>query len=178
MAPGRSGKTFDVEDPATGKVLLSIADAGPEDGSGRPGRRRCRAGLLGEGHRARERGEILRRAFELVTARAEDFALLMTLEMGKPLAEARGEVTYGAEFLRWFSEEAVRAFGRYSVSPDGKSRLLVTKKPVGPLPADHPVELPAGHGHPQDRPRRRCGLHHGAQVRQPDPADLAAVRGR
>ena len=74
-----------------------------------------------------ERGEILRRAFELVTERAEDFALLMTLEMGKPLAEARGEVTYGAEFLRWFSEEAVRAFGRYSVSPDGKSRLLVRR---------------------------------------------------
>jgi succinate-semialdehyde dehydrogenase/glutarate-semialdehyde dehydrogenase len=90
----------------------------------------------------RERGEILRRAFELVTERAEDFALLMTLEMGKPLAEARGEVTYGAEFLRWFSEEAVRAFGRYSVSPDGKSRLLVTKKPVGPCLLITPWNFP------------------------------------
>ncbi len=87
-------------------------------------------------------GEILRRAFELVTERAEDFALLMTLEMGKPLAEARGEVTYGAEFLRWFSEEAVRAFGRYSVSPDGKSRLLVTKKPVGPCLLITPWNFP------------------------------------
>lgn len=90
----------------------------------------------------RERGEILRRAFELVTARAEDFALLMTLKMGKPLAEARGEVTYGAEFLRWFSEEAVLAFGRYSVSPDGKSRLLVTKKPVGPCLLITPWNFP------------------------------------
>ncbi len=67
----------------------------------------------------RERGEILRRAFELLVSRGEDFALLMTLEMGKPLAEARAEVTYGAEFLRWFSEEAVRVSGRYSVAPRG-----------------------------------------------------------
>ena len=128
--PAASGKTFEVEDPATGKVLLSIADAGPEDGMAALDAAAAAQESWAKVP-ARERGEILRRAFELVTARAEDFALLMTLEMGKPLAEARGEVTYGAEFLRWFSEEAVRAFGRYSVSPDGKSRLLVTKKPVG-----------------------------------------------
>ncbi|SKC09343.1 NAD-dependent aldehyde dehydrogenases, partial [Arthrobacter sp. 49Tsu3.1M3] len=124
--PAVSGKTFDVEDPATGKVLLSIADAGPEDGKAALDAAAAAQESWAKVP-ARERGEILRRAFELVTERAEDFALLMTLEMGKPLAEARGEVTYGAEFLRWFSEEAVRAFGRYSVSPDGKSRLLVTK---------------------------------------------------
>ena len=68
----------------------------------------------------RERGEILRRAFELMTARADDLALLMTLEMGKPLVESRGEVTYAAEFFRWFSEEAVRIAGRWSTSPDGR----------------------------------------------------------
>ncbi|MCU1548410.1 MAG: NAD-dependent succinate-semialdehyde dehydrogenase, partial [Arthrobacter sp.] len=111
--PAASGKTFDVEDPATGKVLLSIADASAEDGAAA-----LDAAVAAQDSWAkvppRERGEILRRAFELVTGRAEDFALLMTLEMGKPLAEARGEVAYGAEFLRWFSEEAVRAFGRYS----------------------------------------------------------------
>ena len=139
--PAASGKTFDVEDPATGKVLLSIADAGPEDGKAA-----LDAAAAAQESWAkvppRERGEILRRAFELVTERAEDFALLMTLEMGKPLAEARGEVTYGAEFLRWFSEEAVRAFGRYSVSPDGKSRLLVTKKPVGPCLLITPWNFP------------------------------------
>jgi succinate-semialdehyde dehydrogenase/glutarate-semialdehyde dehydrogenase len=136
-----SGKTFDVEDPATGKVLLSIADAGPEDGAAA-----LDAAAAAQESWAkvpsRERGEILRRAFDLVTERAEDFALLMTMEMGKPLAEARGEVTYGAEFLRWFSEEAVRAFGRYSVSPDGKSRLLVTKKPVGPCLLITPWNFP------------------------------------
>ena len=139
--PAASGKTFDVEDPATGKTLLSIADAGPEDGKAALDAAAAAQESWAKVP-ARERGEILRRAFELVTERAEDFALLMTLEMGKPLAEARGEVTYGAEFLRWFSEEAVRAFGRYSVSPDGKSRLLVTKKPVGPCLLITPWNFP------------------------------------
>jgi succinate-semialdehyde dehydrogenase/glutarate-semialdehyde dehydrogenase len=135
------GRVFDIDDPSTGKVLLSIADAGPADG-----RAALEAAVQTQNSWAtvppRERGEILRRAFELVTARAEDFALLMTLEMGKPLDEARGEVTYGAEFLRWFSEEAVRVSGRYSVAPDGKSRLLVTKKPVGPCLLITPWNFP------------------------------------
>ena len=139
--PAATGKTFDVEDPATGKVLMSIADAGAEDGAAA-----LDAAAASQESWAkvppRERGEILRRAFELVTDRADSFALLMTLEMGKPLHEASGEVAYAAEFLRWFSEEAVRAFGRYSVSPDGKSRLLVTKKPVGPCLLITPWNFP------------------------------------
>lgn len=139
--PAASGKTFDVEDPATGKVLMSIADAGAEDGAAA-----LDAAAAAQASWARtaprERGEILRRAFELVTARAEDFALLMTLEMGKPLAEARGEVAYGAEFLRWFSEEAVRVSGRYSAAPDGKNRILVQKKPVGPCLLITPWNFP------------------------------------
>ncbi|MFJ4030226.1 NAD-dependent succinate-semialdehyde dehydrogenase [Paenarthrobacter sp. NPDC089989] len=139
--PAGSGKTFDVEDPATGKVLLSISDAGAEDGAAALDA--AAAAQAGWARTApRERGEILRRAFELVTERAEDFALLMTLEMGKPLAEARGEVTYGAEFLRWFSEEAVRVSGRYSAAPDGKNRLLVQKKPVGPCLLITPWNFP------------------------------------
>ncbi|MER2138295.1 MAG: aldehyde dehydrogenase family protein, partial [Arthrobacter sp.] len=135
------GKTFEVEDPATGKVLLSIADASTEDGAAAMDA----AAAAQESWAAtppRVRGEILRRAFELVTARAEDFALLMTLEMGKPLAEARGEVAYGAEFLRWFSEEAVRVTGRYGTAPDGKSRIMVTKKPVGPCLLITPWNFP------------------------------------
>jgi succinate-semialdehyde dehydrogenase/glutarate-semialdehyde dehydrogenase len=139
--PAAAGKIFDVEDPATGKVLLSIADASAEDGM-----EALDAAVTAQDSwsqvPARERGEILRRAFELVTERAEDFALLMTLEMGKPLAEAHGEVTYAAEFLRWFSEEAARISGRYSVAPDGKSRLLVTKKPVGPCLLITPWNFP------------------------------------
>ena len=139
--PAASGETFEVEDPASGKILLNIADAGAEDGMAALDAAAAAQESWAKVP-ARERGEILRRTFELVTARAEDFALLMTLEMGKPLAEARGEVAYGAEFLRWFSEEAVRAFGRYSVSPDGKSRLLVTKKPVGPCLLITPWNFP------------------------------------
>ena len=129
--PASTGDRFDVIDPATGEVLTTVADASVEDGDA----------ALAAAHRAqeswgrtapRERAEILRRAFEIVTARAEDFALAMTLEMGKPLAEARGEVAYGAEFLRWFSEEAPRISGRYSAAPDGRNRLLVVQRPVGP----------------------------------------------
>src|SRR6476659_4411664 len=135
------GGTFDVHDPATGSVLATLASATSDDAVAA-----LDAADAAQSSWARtaprERAEILRRAFDLVTERAEDFALLMTLEMGKPLAEARGEVTYGAEFLRWFSEDAVRAFGRYSVSPDGKSRLLVTKKPVGPCLLITPWNFP------------------------------------
>lgn len=129
--PASTGDRFDVIDPSTGDVLATVADASVADGDA----------ALAAAHRAqeswgrtapRERAEILRRAFEIVTARAEDFALAMTLEMGKPLAEARGEVAYGAEFLRWFSEEAPRISGRYAVAPDGRNRLLVVQRPVGP----------------------------------------------
>lgn len=125
------GSRFDVIDPSTGDVLGRVADATVDDGDA----------ALAAAHRAqeswgrtapRERAEILRRAFDIVTARTEDFALAMTLEMGKPLAEARGEVAYGAEFLRWFSEEAPRIAGRYSVAPDGRNRLMVVQRPVGP----------------------------------------------
>jgi succinate-semialdehyde dehydrogenase/glutarate-semialdehyde dehydrogenase len=94
----------------------------------------------------RERGEILRRAFEAITARAEEFALLMTLEMGKPLAEARGEVTYGAEFFRWFSEEAVRISGRWSTAPNGATRLVTMKQPVGPTLMITPWNFPLAMG--------------------------------
>jgi succinate-semialdehyde dehydrogenase/glutarate-semialdehyde dehydrogenase len=123
--------TFPVHNPATGEVLTSVADATVNDGADA-------LSAAAEAQKSwartspRDRGELLRAAFAAVTARADDFALLMTLEMGKPLAEARGEVSYGAEFLRWFSEEAVRIAGRYAPAPDGKTRLLVHKRPVGP----------------------------------------------
>jgi len=125
------GSTFAVEDPSTGQVLTRVADARSEDGlAALDAAVQAQASWAATAPRLR--GEILRRAFEAVTARADDFALLMTLEMGKSLTEARGEVAYGAEFLRWFSEEAVRISGRYATAPDGNARLLVLKKPVGP----------------------------------------------
>lgn len=125
------GATFPVYDPATGNVLAEIADAGADDGI-----RALDAAVAAQAAWAatapRTRSDILRRAFDLVQERAEDLALLMTLEMGKPLAEARGEVAYGGEFLRWFSEEAVRITGRYGLNPEGTGRMVVSQHPVGP----------------------------------------------
>ena len=126
-----SAGTFAVHDPATGDVLVEIADASPEDGL-----RALDAAVAAQDAWAatapRTRSDILRRAFDLLTERADEFALLMTLEMGKPLAEARGEVTYGGEFLRWFSEEAVRIAGRFGSNPEGTGRMVVSQRPVGP----------------------------------------------
>ncbi len=134
-----------VENPATEEVLTEIADASVDQAVAA-----LDAAVAAQDSWAatdpRQRGEILRKAFELITARADDFALLMTLEMGKPLAEARGEVTYGAEFLRWFSEEAVRINGRYAVAPSGATRLLTMKQPVGPVFAITPWNFPLAMG--------------------------------
>ena len=128
---GTSGRTIDVSDPATGLVLKTIADASVADA-----RRAMDIAADTQDSWAatapRVRGEILRGAFDLLQERIDDFALLMTMEMGKPLAEARGEVGYGGEFLRWFSEEAVRIAGRYGSNPEGTGRMIVTQVPVGP----------------------------------------------
>ncbi|GAA4968323.1 NAD-dependent succinate-semialdehyde dehydrogenase [Kineococcus glutinatus] len=142
---GATGRRIDVEDPATGSVIATVADGGVEDGAAALDA----AVAAADGWRrtpARQRAEVLRRAFELLTARADDFALLMTLEMGKPLAEARGEVAYGAEFLRWFSEEAPRIGGRWSDDPAGGSRLVTMKQPVGPCLAITPWNFPLAMG--------------------------------
>jgi succinate-semialdehyde dehydrogenase/glutarate-semialdehyde dehydrogenase len=139
------GRTLDVEDPSTGETLASVADATVADG-----RAALDAAVGAQSDWAatapRERGEILRRAYVAITARAEEFALLMTLEMGKPLAEARGEVTYGAEFFRWFSEEAVRISGRWSTAPNGATRLVTMKQPVGPTLMITPWNFPLAMG--------------------------------
>ncbi|MGW6173948.1 NAD-dependent succinate-semialdehyde dehydrogenase [Arthrobacter sp. NPDC055138] len=135
------GGTFEVADPATGKVLATLASATSEDAlAALDAADKVQASWARTA--PRERAEILRRGFELVTERAEDFALLMTMEMGKPLAESRGEVVYGAEFLRWFSEEAVRDYGRYLTTPEGKNKILVTRKPVGPCLLITPWNFP------------------------------------
>ena len=139
------GATFEVTNPADDRVLTRIADATPADGE-----RALAAAAAAQKEWAatepRTRGEILRGAFELLTERADDFARLMTLEMGKTLAEARGEVTYGAEFFRWFSEEAVRIHGRYSPAPSGPTRLITMKSPVGPTLMITPWNFPLAMG--------------------------------
>jgi succinate-semialdehyde dehydrogenase/glutarate-semialdehyde dehydrogenase len=139
------GATLAVEDPSSGATLAHVADASVADGKAA-----LDAAVAAQADWARtaprDRGEILRDAFERLTARADEFAMLMTLEMGKTLAESKGEVTYGAEFFRWFSEEAVRIHGRWSTAPNGATRLLTMKRPVGPVLMITPWNFPLAMG--------------------------------
>ena len=136
---------FDVHDPATGSVLTTVADGSIADGAAA-----LDAAVAAQQDWAlsapRDRGEMLRAAYELVIERTDELATLMTLEMGKPLAEARGEVVYAAEFFRWFSEEAVRIHGRYAVAPNGATRLVTMKQPVGPTYMITPWNFPLAMG--------------------------------
>jgi succinate-semialdehyde dehydrogenase/glutarate-semialdehyde dehydrogenase len=139
------GGTFPVEDPSTGKTLVEVADASVADGKAA-----LDAAVAAQADWAatppRDRGEILRKAFEIITERTDELALLMTLEMGKPIKEAKAEIAYGSEFFRWFSEEAVRIAGRYSVAPNGATRLLTLKQPVGPCLMITPWNFPLAMG--------------------------------
>ncbi|WP_138996104.1 NAD-dependent succinate-semialdehyde dehydrogenase [Rhodococcus zopfii] len=132
---------FPVLDPATGEILAEVVDAEAADGL-----QALDLAVAAQDDWAatapRVRSEILRTAFDLVVERAETFARVISMEMGKPLPEARGEVSYGAEFLRWFAEEAVRIGGRTTSSPSGSGRILVTKEPVGPVLAITPWNFP------------------------------------
>ena len=137
--------TLGVEDPSTGETLVEVADATPDDAKAAMD---AAVAVQEEwaAHPPRERGEILRRTFEQMTERADELALLMTLEMGKPLAESQAEIAYAAEFLRWFSEEAVRIEGRFATAPNGVGRLITMKQPVGPCYAITPWNFPAAMG--------------------------------
>src|SRR5947209_2291014 len=134
-----------VEDPATGDGLCEVADASVEDAAAALDAA-VEAGPEFAGYAPRERGEILRRAFEALTEREDELALLMTLEMGKPIKESKAEIAYGAEFFRWFSEQAVRIDGRYAVAPNGQGRLLTMKQPVGPCLLITPWNFPLAMG--------------------------------
>jgi succinate-semialdehyde dehydrogenase/glutarate-semialdehyde dehydrogenase len=139
--PASSGATFAVQDPSTGRDLVEVADAGPSDAmdalTAASATQRDWAQTP-----SRVRAEVLRRAYELVIEHRDSLGALISLEMGKPLLEALGEVDYGAEFLRWFSQEAEHVGGRYAEAPDGRSRLLVSKKPVGPCLLITPWNFP------------------------------------
>jgi succinate-semialdehyde dehydrogenase/glutarate-semialdehyde dehydrogenase len=139
------GGKLAVHDPATGHVLAHVADATPADG-----RAALAAAVAAQSDWARtaprDRAELLQAAYDRLVERAEEFALLMTLEMGKTLAESRGGVADGAEFFRWFSEEAVRVAGRWSTAPNGATRLLTMKQPVGPTLMITPWNFPLAMG--------------------------------
>ena len=140
-----SAGTLPVEDPATGETLCEVADASLDDA-------KAALAAADEAFQSfrwvapRERGDILRRAYDAIVARADELALLMTLEMGKPLAEAKAEVTYGAAFLRWYAEEAVRINGRFTVNEAGTGRILTMKQPVGPCLFITPWNFPLAMG--------------------------------
>ncbi|MBP2267803.1 succinate-semialdehyde dehydrogenase/glutarate-semialdehyde dehydrogenase [Pseudarthrobacter sp. PvP004] len=140
-----NGATFPVENPATNEIIAHVADGGTEDAN-RAIRAAERAQKAWATSTPRERADILRRAFELVIAGTDRLAAIMTAEMGKPLTEARGEVAYGAEMLRWFSEEAIRISGDHTTSVDGNSRIMITKEPVGPCVLVTPWNFPLAMG--------------------------------
>jgi succinate-semialdehyde dehydrogenase/glutarate-semialdehyde dehydrogenase len=142
---GSEGGSIEIEDPATGEVFTEVADATADDATAALAA--CADAQGDWQHQApRDRGEILRRAWQLITERADDLALLMTLEMGKSLKESKAEITYGAEFFRWFAEEAVRVEGRYGVAPNGAGRLMTMRQPVGPCVLITPWNFPLAMG--------------------------------
>lgn len=140
--PAASGRRFEVLNPATGTVLTTVADAGPQDAATAMD---SSADAQEQWRRTapRRRAEVLHRAFELATTTyAEDLAWLMTLEMGKPLDQSHAEVTYGAQFLSWFSQEALRVRGDAFDLPEGHLRALVVRRPVGPCLLITPWNFP------------------------------------
>ncbi len=143
--PAEDDARFDVLDPADGSVITDVADGSPADATAA-----LDAAVAAQPGWAatapRERGEVLRKAFTLITERSGDLAHLMSLEMGKPLKEAQGEVAYGADFFRWFSEEAVRIHGSWMQAPAGGTRILTMKKPVGPCLFITPWNFPLAMG--------------------------------
>lgn len=137
-----TGRTIDVIDPSTGEPLCQITDAGEEEALKALD---AAAGAQEDWAKTapRDRGEILRAVYEQMTANLDELALLMTLEMGKPVSESKAEVAYAADFFRWFSEEAVRINGRYSTLTNGVGRILTMKQPVGPCIFVTPWNFPA-----------------------------------
>ncbi|HMD93907.1 MAG TPA: aldehyde dehydrogenase family protein, partial [Trebonia sp.] len=139
---GRGGSTFPVLDPATEESVAEVADGTVEDALDAVGA--AHAALPGwAATPPRQRAEILRRAFELMTERAESLARLMSLENGKSLRDARGEAAYAAEFFRWYAEEAVRIEGTLMRAPSGANRILTTRQPIGVAVLVTPWNFPA-----------------------------------
>lgn len=139
------GGTFAVEDPSTGTTLCEVADATPDDAMAALDAA-CAAQAEWAASAPNDRAKLLHDAYELLGERIEELALLMTLEMGKSVAEARGEITYAAEFFRWNSGEALRADGYYKTAGNGASRVLVMQQPVGPCYMITPWNFPTAMG--------------------------------
>ncbi|MET1089808.1 MAG: NAD-dependent succinate-semialdehyde dehydrogenase [Arthrobacter sp.] len=145
FVPASGQGRFDVIDPATGAAILAVADATAEDAL----RALDDASRVQESWKRtapQERADVLRRAYELMLEQAENLALLVTLEMGKPRQESVDEVLYAAEYLRWFSEETIRIHGMTRTAPNGDSRIFTLKEPVGPCLLVTPWNFPLAMG--------------------------------
>ena len=172
--PASGAGTLPVEDPATGETLVEVADGQPED---------ALAALAAaddaqkEWARTapRERGEILRRAYETIVAQTDELALLMTLEMGKTVAESKAEIAYAAEFFRWFSEEAVRIHGRYMHNTTGVGRILTMRQPVGPCVFVTPWNFPTAMGTRKLAPAIAAGCTMVVKPAQQTPLSMLAL---
>jgi succinate-semialdehyde dehydrogenase/glutarate-semialdehyde dehydrogenase len=168
------GGTLAVEDPSTGETLCEVADATEED---------ARAALDAAVEKqaewaatpANERAEILWKAFEALNERADELALLMTLEMGKTVAESRAEVVYAAEFFRWFSGEALRTEGYYKPAANGKGRVLVMRQPVGPCLFITPWNFPTAMGTRKLGPAIAAGCTSVIKPAQQTPLSMLAL---
>jgi len=169
-----AGATLTVEDPSTGEALVEVADAQVEDAMAALAAAADAQGEWGV-TAPRERGEILRRAYEAIVEQSEDLALLMTLEMGKALAESRAEIAYAAEFFRWFSEEAVRIHGRYMVNTTGKGRILTMRQPVGPCVFVTPWNFPTAMGTRKLAPAIAAGCTVVVKPAQQTPLSMLAL---
>jgi succinate-semialdehyde dehydrogenase/glutarate-semialdehyde dehydrogenase len=170
------GGTLPVEDPATGETLCEVADAQVQD---------AQAALAAADeafatfrHVApRERADILRRAYDLITERTDDLALLMTLEMGKPVAESKGEIAYAANFFRWYAEEAVRINGRFTVNETGAGRVLTMQQPIGPCLFITPWNFPLAMGTRKIGPAIAAGCTMVVKPAKQTPLSMLALVG-
>ncbi|MGO9489457.1 MAG: NAD-dependent succinate-semialdehyde dehydrogenase [Solirubrobacteraceae bacterium] len=172
--PAADGRRLEVEDPSTGRTLVDVADAQPEDAlaalaAAADAQPRWAASA------PRDRAEILRRAYEAIVAQADELALLMTLEMGKAVPESRAEIAYAAEFFRWFSEEAVRIHGRYMVNTTGKGRILTMRQPVGPSVFVTPWNFPTAMGTRKIAPAIAAGCTMVVKPAQQTPLSMLAL---
>jgi succinate-semialdehyde dehydrogenase/glutarate-semialdehyde dehydrogenase len=168
------GGTLAVEDPATTEPLAAVADGQPADALAALAAA-AEAQAEWAASAPRERGEILRRAYETIVARTDELALLMTLEMGKALAESRAEISYAAEFFRWFSEEAVRIHGRYMLNTSGIGRILTMRQPVGPCVFVTPWNFPTAMGTRKIAPAIAAGCTMVVKPAQQTPLSMLAL---
>jgi succinate-semialdehyde dehydrogenase/glutarate-semialdehyde dehydrogenase len=168
------GGTLGVEDPATGESIAEVADGQVQDAmDALAAAADAQAGWAACA--PRDRGEILRRAYEAIVEQTDELALLMTLEMGKSVAESKAEIAYAAEFFRWFAEEAVRIHGRYMVNTTGKGRILTMRQPVGPCVFVTPWNFPTAMGTRKIAPAIAAGCTMVVKPAQQTPLSMLAL---